>query len=184
MAQKILKGNQNNARLLSIRNGDTQKVLNKPDDVTAHVHDRFQQQARPAFGNKTNKYLPEEAQRDYPWCRSGALDPFTLETKAGKPGLEPIPLLDRIRDPHMYQRRLHKLPNRKSPGPDGIPNELLKHLPEEMHKVIHKMFIIMWMTGCMPKAWKESCTILIHKKGDVQERRCTGIGQLEAHCTS
>ncbi len=27
------------------------------------------------------------------------------------------------------------------------------------------MFILMWMTGTTPKAWKESQTVLLHKKG-------------------
>lgn len=30
---------------------------------------------------------------------------------------------------------------------------------------MHKMFILMWMTGCTPKAWKESHTVLLYKKG-------------------
>ena len=31
---------------------------------------------------------------------------------------------------------------------------------------IHKLFVLVWMTGSTPTAWKESCTVLIHKKGD------------------
>ncbi len=57
------------------------------------------------------------------------------------------------------------LKNGKAPGPDGIPNELLKHLPEGVHQVIHKLFILMWMKGTTPKAWKKSQTVLLHKKG-------------------
>ena len=49
---------------------------------------------------------------------------------------------------------------------DGIPNGLLKHLPEGVHQAIHKLFILMWMTGTTPKAWKESQTVLLHKKGN------------------
>ena len=78
-------------------------------------------------------------------------------------------MLKHLRDPPLYQQYVHDLPNRKSPGPDGIQNELLKHLPEEMHQVIHKMIILMWMTGHTPDKWKESCTILMHKKGNEHE---------------
>ena len=34
-----------------------------------------------------------------------------------------------------------------------------------MHQVIHKLFILMWMTGTAPKAWKESRIVLLHEKG-------------------
>ena len=167
--KRILKPNQGNVKLLSVRNKDTGKVINAPADITAYVHKAFQQQAEPVFGTKTGKYLPEDVRRDYPWSRSSALDPYTLETDVGKQGLVDIELLKLIKDPNLFQRHLQKLPNRKSPGPDCIPNELLKHLPEEVQQAMHKMFILMWMTGHTPKAWKESCTILIHKKGDEQD---------------
>jgi len=39
----------------------------------------------------------------------------------------------------------------KASDPDGIPNELLKHLPEGVHQVVHKLFILMWMTGTVAK---------------------------------
>ena len=57
------------------------------------------------------------------------------------------------------------LKNGKAPGPDGVTNELLKHLPEGVHQAKHKLFILMWMTGTTRKAWKESQTVLLHKKG-------------------
>ena len=46
-----------------------QKRWNKkiPYKITEHVHEAFQQQARPATGRtKTRKYLPGEVKRDYP----------------------------------------------------------------------------------------------------------------------
>jgi len=43
-------------------------------------------------------------------------------------------------------------------------------LPTEIQETIHMLFIIMWATGCTPKAWKISNTILIDKnKGDETE---------------
>jgi len=59
---------------------------------------------------------------------------------------------------------MRHLKNGKAPGPDGIPNELLKHLPEGVHQVIHKLFILMWMMGTTPKAWKESQTVLLRQR--------------------
>jgi hypothetical protein len=61
---------------------------------------------------------------------------------------------------------MRHLKNGEAPGPDGIPNELLKDLPEGVHQAIHKLFILIRMTGTMPKAWKESQTVLLHKKGN------------------
>lgn len=33
-----------------------------------------------------------------------------------------------------------------------------------MHQAIHKLFVLMWLTGTTPNGWKESNTILLHKK--------------------
>ena len=87
----------------------------------------------------------------------------------GQPEYGEFSLLDHMRDPSLYHQQVSKLPNRKSAGPDSIPNELLKHLPEAAHMAIHKLFVLMWMTGSTPTAWKESCTVLIHKKGDASD---------------
>ncbi len=59
---------------------------------------------------------------------------------------------------------MRHLKNGKAPGPNGIPNELLKHLPEGVHQIIHKLFMLMWMTGTTPKLWKESQTVLLHNE--------------------
>ena len=34
---------------------------------------------------------------------------------------------------------------------------------------IHEPFVLIRMTGSTPAAWKESCTLLIHKKGDASD---------------
>ena len=74
--------------------------------------------------------------------------------------------------------------NGKSPGPDSIPNELLKHLPKGVHQAIHKMSILMWITGSTPKAWKESRTILLYKKGNEYElSKWRPIAQTQYTCS-
>ena len=155
--------------LNAVLNKNTGQMLSDPGKIAEYVHKAFQQQARPAGGRtKTRKYMPEEVKRDYPW-EAGAyniIDPHTLETKVGQPEYGHFSLLDHMRDPSLYHQQVSKLPNRKSAEPDGIPNQLLKHLPEAAHMAIHKLFVLMWMTASTPTAWKESCTVLIHKKGD------------------
>ncbi len=66
----------------------------------------------------------------------------------------------------MFQIVLKHLKNRKAPGPDEIHNEMLKHLPPSMHRALHNLFTLMWMTGTTPDRWKEANTILLHKKND------------------
>ncbi len=128
----------------------------------------FQEEAKPASGSaKTKDFRPIDENIMYPW-KHGAYkntDTFTLETAAGKLGFGSISLLEHVRDLCIFQEMMRHLKNGKAPCPDGVPNELLKHLPEGVHQVIHKLFILMWMTGIAPKAWKESQTVLLHKKG-------------------
>jgi hypothetical protein len=63
------------------------------------------------------------------------------------------------------------LGNGKAPGPDDVVNEVIKMLPSQVKRLIHKLFVIMWATGCTPDRWKHSNTRLIHKKGNAM-----GIG--------
>ena len=70
------------------------------------------------------------------------------------------------KDPDLLNPRLPKLTTGKSPGPDNIRNELLKHLPEGLHQAIHKRFVLMWMTGNIPKSLER---VLLYKKGNKNE---------------
>ena len=67
-----------------------------------------------------------------------AYDPFFLESKVDSPKHGTFSLSDHAHDPTLYQKHVQELSNRKSPGPDGIPDELLKHLPKSAHHAIHK----------------------------------------------
>ena len=148
-------------QLMCVLNKQTGEMLNDPNAVLEYVQSSFQKQAQPASGcAKTKDFTQNNGNRKYPWKHGAhsSIDPFTLETSAGKPGFGSISLLEHIRDPCIFQEKMRHLKNRKAPGPDGIPNDMLKHLPEGVHQVIHKLFILMWMTGTTPKAWKQcSC---------------------------
>ena len=146
-------------------------MITDPEQVTKYIHETYQKQARPASGMaKSNAFPPHDSHREYPWeSQEHKIDPYTLETAAGKPGYGQMSMLRHMKDPDLFNLKISKLKNGKSPGPDNITNELLKHLPEGLHQAIHKMFILMWMTGTTPKAWKESRTILLYKKGNEYE---------------
>ena len=152
------------AKMTAVNDTDG-NILDDPKQVSQFVHKLYQGQASPAFGPKTGKYLPGEVRRDYPWHTGGWSDlgPFTLETRVGDPLYEKVSVLDRICCPTLFSAQLRSLSNNTQPGPDGIPNELLKHLPDEVHQAIHKLFILMWAT---PQSWKQSSTILLHKRGE------------------
>ncbi len=50
---------------------------------------------------------------------------------------------------------MRHLKNGKTPGPDGILNEMIIRLPERFHQEIHKLFILMWMTKQCPRhGWR------------------------------
>ena len=151
-------------QVTSVLNTATNKMITDPEEVVDYVRDTFQKQARPASGiPKSTMFPPDNSHRAYPWesVSNNNLHPFTLETRTGDPAYGQMSMLQHMQDPNLFKRRISQLKNGKSPGPDSIPNELLKHLPEGMHQAIHKMFILMWMTGSTPKAWKESCTVLL-----------------------
>ncbi len=58
---------------------------------------------------------------------------------------------------------IRQLPNRKAPGIDGIPSEMLKAVPIP---VLTALCQAIWKGGKWPKDWKRSVFILIPKKGD------------------
>ena len=66
----------------------------------------------------------------------------------------------------IYDDHLRRLPNNKAAGPDGIPNEILKMMPEAFHDVMHAFLAHIGRSGKTPASWKASHTILLYKKGD------------------
>ncbi len=172
MNKQFLGEETDKKQLTYVQNKETGRMLNDPEAVLEYVQSTFQEQAKPSTGSaKTGVFRPNDENRQYPW-KHGAysnIDPFTLETAAGKSGFGNISLLEHVCDPCIFQEKMRHLKNGKAPGPDGIPNELLKHLPGGVHQAIHKLFILMWMTGTTPKAWKESQTVLLHKKGSAHD---------------
>jgi ribonuclease HI len=131
------------------------------------IEGHFRELVMPPGGCKHGKYLPEQAPRNYPWQSGGKgdIETFHLQTDATEPGRRKW-LAEYATDQAIFFECLKSLSSGKAPGPDKIGNELLKMLPVQMKKLIHMMFILMWVTGITPDAWKHSETCLIYKKGD------------------
>ena len=75
-----------------------------------------------------------------------------------KPMKQPLTL-------HELQTALRKLKTRKSPGPDGITNEMLKHLGSTATLKLLEVFNHSWETGDLAQVWREAIMIPVLKKG-------------------
>jgi hypothetical protein len=84
-----------------------------------------------------------------------------------------------ILDEAAFSESTRTLSNGKTPGPDGIINEIIKIAPTELKRCLHTLFILMWATGITPQGWKESLTCLLYKdKGrrtDINKYRPVGL---------
>uniref|UniRef100_A0A9Q8PH93 LINE-1 retrotransposable element ORF2 protein n=1 Tax=Passalora fulva TaxID=5499 RepID=A0A9Q8PH93_PASFU len=58
---------------------------------------------------------------------------------------------------------LRKLPAKKAPGPDGIPNELLKKCRDQLAPAVTAIFNACLQTGYYPIAFKQSTTVVLRK---------------------
>ena len=60
---------------------------------------------------------------------------------------------------------MEKVKTRKTPEPDRITGELLKHLGACPRAVLLKIFNHSWMEGVVPAVWKEVVILPVQKKG-------------------
>ena len=64
-----------------------------------------------------------------------------------------------------YVRTVTRLATGKAPGPDGIPNEVLRYLPDRMHSNIFGLFLLLAKHSYTPPSWSRSVTCLLFKHG-------------------
>ena len=62
-------------------------------------------------------------------------------------------------------RELNKTNNDKTPGPDEIQYEHVKHAHAEMIKALTNLFNAFWKKGHVPKDLKKTYLTLLYKKG-------------------
>jgi hypothetical protein len=61
------------------------------------------------------------------------------------------------------------LPNKKSPGIDGIINEIIKQSQMILAPLLCRLYNVVLSTGVYPNEWANAIIIPIHKKGNVNE---------------
>ena len=66
---------------------------------------------------------------------------------------------------HELKTVLKKLKTKKSPGPDGITNEMLIHLGPTATSKLLEIYNHSWKQGQLPQIWREAIMIPILKKG-------------------
>jgi hypothetical protein len=69
-------------------------------------------------------------------------------------------------DQEAYDFCLKSLSNNKAPGPDKIPNSILKNMPPRFYKILFIFFKHCYKQKQIPTSWKTSLTILLYKKGN------------------
>jgi hypothetical protein len=65
-----------------------------------------------------------------------------------------------------FDKTIHSLGTGKAPGPDGIPNEIIKFLPPATRSALFSLLSLLAHTSYTPLEWCHSTTCLLHKKGD------------------
>ncbi|GBP58049.1 Probable RNA-directed DNA polymerase from transposon X-element [Eumeta japonica] len=81
--------------------------------------------------------------------------------------MAPVPLLpgDYFVSPAKTGKMISRLPNRKAPGPDGIPTVAIRQLPRRAMVTMTRLFNGILRTGHFPKNWKMGRVIAITKAG-------------------
>ena len=60
---------------------------------------------------------------------------------------------------------IHSLADKKTPGPDGVHNEFLKHLGPRAREGLLHICNLSWVSGRLPKEWTQATLFPIHKPG-------------------
>ena len=75
------------------------------------------------------------------------------------------PCMTECLTPESPEEALKKMKQKKAPGPDGITNEMLKHLGPEAKRTLLRIYNQSWLTGTVPTIWKEAVIRPIPKEG-------------------
>ena len=152
----------------ALRNSVTNKIETQAKGVLEITEQHFSELLSDPVGEpKTGNYFNKTNRPKviYPFEKTNAEDPFEL-TSPAKIDQDGTPfMLTRMMDyDNIFNECLRNLGKNKLPGPDGITNELLQVIPDDLKHALHNLYIIMWIVEETPACMKNSSTILLYKK--------------------
>jgi hypothetical protein len=65
-----------------------------------------------------------------------------------------------------FDKTINSLGTGKAPGPDGIPNEIIKFLPPATRSALFALLSVLAHKSYTPREWWHITTCLLHEKGD------------------
>jgi hypothetical protein len=137
-------------------------ILTNPKDVASEIfHTQQSSSQRQAPNCEDTTDHPATctcAVRKYPWHTQDGI----ILDKRGPHGTQITTQFTRT----TYDKCIKRLTKGKAPGPDNIPNDIIKTLPPQCHDLIFLFFQHCYKQREIPTQWKHSKTILLHKKED------------------
>ena len=136
------------------------KILTNPADIASESYLQQTISNRPTvptchYPNKHTLHCTCAVQQ-YPWHD---LDGYKMDKRG-----EPQTLLHTYFDQQTYDFCLKNLSKIKAPGPDKIPNSILKNMPLRFHKLFFLFFQHYYKQKQIPASWKTSLIVLLYKK--------------------
>jgi hypothetical protein len=158
---KVIFKNTDNITLDSIKNRQG-NILTNLEDIAEEIYIQQSILNQPAI--PTCQHQPTHncecvcAVRQYPWHD---LSGFVLKKRG-----DIHASISNTFDRSTYDICLKYLGNNKAPGPDNIPNSILKNMPHQFHDLLFLLFQQCYKQQQIPTSWKTSLTILLYKKSD------------------
>ena len=111
-----------------------------------------------AFEDVSNVQVPREREREVREEEKQRISMDTTEMDTFDVMQGPITMAE-------LEKAIKKLNKKKSPGPDGITNEMIMHLGDTALQKLLDIFNLSWKNGDVPQIWKDATMIPILKKG-------------------
>ena len=134
--------------------------ITKPDKTTASSPSAVIDAVHSHFATELSRATPPELPVP-PWEHPDNPDNYTIEPR-GDPSLTLADMITR----DTFDKTLNSLGTGKAPGPDGIPNEIIKFLPPATRSALFSLLSLLARKSYTPHEWCNSTTCLLHKKGD------------------
>ena len=157
----MIKGADSNSKITDLQDQEGE-IHCDPEGINIIVE---QNPANPFDGCRTGRYSAERDRQNYPWS---GIDSFRLQSNVHTAdGRNQSPcILSRLKNKSRFLKRVRSLARNKAPGTDGIANEILMNLPEDLLDALHSLCILRYLLGSTPARCKQSQTVLLFKKED------------------